>query len=135
MPFSCFTPDGSSDLCFEGGSCVVPGALACDCPPGWGHDYSFWHDNNCALPDGAYLWNLVGSSVVTALCLFAVVPKMRVVRKRVRTVAYFTIANLVSLWLIALGTYLQDGWAEASSVLHFVQLCIYSAAAFHVMNI
>jgi hypothetical protein len=131
--FACSTPGGSS-LCFEGGSCAADG-MSCDCPSDWQHDFSFFHDPNCALPGNGYLYNLIGCSVVVVWALLSLFAHARTTRKRVLVMVQLGIVNVMMLWFVALGAYLQNGWFEMAIVFHFVQLCVFCVSGYHVFII
>jgi len=137
--FSCSAPStlNSSNLCFEGGTCA-PDGLSCICPPDgfFGHDHSSFHDNNCVFPlTIGFLVRLIVCSVITIPGMIAFATRLCSVKPKGRpqAVGYLTLLDLFSIWMMALGCYVQSGWYEVASVAHLLQLWSFSILAYNLV--
>jgi hypothetical protein len=126
------------DLCFESGSCAAlpPASFVCACPdPNFAHDLSFFHDPNCSLPADAYMYNLIVCSIMCAVCIGLVLPRIPRASGNVKGALTLTVVNLVWLWLVAVASYAQGGWYEAAIVAQLIQLVVFSASGYLLLQI
>jgi hypothetical protein len=119
--FKCATSSGS-DLCFFGGVCQELNDTIqqefCVCPQGYGHDFSFFHSSNCALPDLTLEIFAGVISVVWLVELIWYVNKVRQLsgRKRVVQLARVGLIQIVSLELLVIGLATQSGFFEVGII-------------------
>jgi len=112
----------SPELCLNGGTCVVDGGTEwCSCPAGFGPDWFAFHDDNCAMPDGALRWIFVHFAALyapllglTAWVLFFNT-KVRLHGQGLRAVVA-GLAGTVGAFFLYLGVWLQGGSFEVYSV-------------------
>lgn len=98
-------PAGSHPDRFSGGNAP--------CDAGWSRDDSLFHNANCALPDNAYLGQLVVASVLVAVDVAVASHVWRTTRSTVRRLAQGTIVVPVLMWAMMLAQLLQSGAFEA----------------------
>jgi len=103
-------------LCFNGGACAPVGA-GCTCPDGYSHDFSFYHDDNCALPANLYLVNLVVCAVIVAVCAARLEFSVRTTKKgsSVRDLHYANLCFHATCLGLAAGTFVESGWYYIAS--------------------
>jgi hypothetical protein len=129
--FKCKTSSGN-DLCFFGGVCQemnetnVNQQEICICPVGFGHDFTFYHSPNCALPHLAL--EVFGGtfSLVWLVVLVWYVQKIWYLRKpMIVQLAAIGLVNLLSVEGVAIGIVAQSGLFEVAIVMLFISfMCL-----------
>jgi len=124
--FACQTP-GGADLCLNGGNCtyIEDIGLACSCPANWQHDFTWFHQYNCTLPENYYLWFLIVMSVLTAIFeVNAFLAIRSVANKEVRCLLLFWPFNLFNNWLIVFTTYLESGFKSGACTVYLLSVIL-----------
>ena len=112
----------SPELCLNGGTCVVNGSTEwCSCPAGFGPDLFAFHDDNCALPDGALRWIFLHFAALyaplLALTAWVLFFNTKVKLQGHGLFAVFAgLAGTVGAFFLYLGVWLQGGSFEVYSV-------------------
>ena len=92
--------------------------LVCVCDPGWSHDNSLFHLNNCSLPEHALLGIFIAFGLVAALPLllyFAYIANQA--KGRMRKTGLFVCLSCSSFFLSSLVLYLENGTFIVMSIM------------------
>ena len=107
-------------MCLQGGACNATTGI-CDCVPGWSHDVSYFHDGNCALPDGVFLYFMAISVATTVVCFGILLPSFARTRPGpIRSVHVAAFGLILAFMGQMVSLYLQNGWMQAACALNLV---------------
>lgn len=118
--FKCFDPEGR-DMCFNSGSCAVSnetGEEYCICPPGFTHDFDWFHFPNCVsnLNNSKYFFiqYAILASLLSLVLMKFIIFNFRSHARQIAGLAFGFVFCII--WFV-LSFYLQGGCYESCAVI------------------
>jgi hypothetical protein len=110
----CVGPTPRHELCLFGGKCNNV-TLKCDCPPGFGADWVFTHQDDCGLSSDFLFWFMLFYTILDAIIVgFMIFYIKFAIRWRWLLVNQIILGCTCFLGVI--GLYVQNGMFEISIV-------------------
>jgi hypothetical protein len=125
MEFRCNLYANSNDsiLCMNSNSTCsvsVEGKQSCVCPPGYVHDYTMLHNDNCSMPENYLLGLFIFCTIAYSLSALKVLLKIPKIKKASRKLAWMFFFCLFFQWFWILAFYIESGSYETQLFFTFI---------------